>query len=149
MTMTKGEFAALLGLPSRIAEDITITSAIDLMRSVLSALMRDLQDPCLDIRGSTVLEWNESSVLLQDSGGKLYRIRSDGDGDLTLSSDSSSVFNLLSVEGSLDKIFDSAAVAELQRLQAEVVAERRAKGIDAERAELKRLKLKYEGVSND
>ena len=147
--MTKSEFAALLGIHSNSAENINIECAIDLMRSVLSALMRDLQDPCLDIRGSTVLEWNESSVLLQDSGGKLYRIRSDGDGDLTLSSDSSSVFNLLSVEGSLDKIFDSAAVAELQRLQAEVVAERRAKGIDAERAELKRLKLKYEGVSND
>ena len=107
MPMTKGQFAALLGLHSNSAEDINIECAIDLMRSVLSALMPDQQEDASDLRGMTVLEWNSSAILLQDSEGKLYRVSTDGDGDVGINQHSDLVFNLLSVEGSLDKIFDS------------------------------------------
>ena len=143
--MTKGEFASLLGLHSNSAEDVTIKSAIDLMRSVLSSLMPSQQEEDSDLRGMTVLEWNSSAILLEDSEGKLYRVSTDGDGDVGINQYCDSVFNLLSVEGSLDKIFDSAAVAELQRLQSEVVEERKSKALNERRAEYERLKAEFEG----
>ena len=147
--MTKGEFASLLGLRSNSAEDMTIKSAIALMQEVLYNLMPDQQEEDSDLRGTTVLEWNSSAILLKDSEGKLYRVSTDGDGDVGINQHSDLVFNLLSVEGSLEKIFDSAAVAELQRLQSEVVAESRAKVRDARRADYERLKAEFEGKDND
>ena len=147
--MTKGEFAALLGLRSNSAEDVTIKSAIVLMRSVLSALMPDQACSDSDMRGTKVVEWNGSQVLLEDPVGHLYRLATCEDGNLAIDQNCESVFNLLSVEGSLDKIFDPVAVAELQRLQSVVVEERKSKALNERRAEYERLKAKYEGVSDD
>lgn len=149
MTMTKGEFAALLGLRSNSAEGIDIESAIVLMRSALSDLMPSQQGTDSDIRGTTLLEWGGSSVLLQDLAGKLYRIGSIGDEGLLISQDCGMAFDLLFDKDALDKIFDVDAVAELQRLHAAYVAEARDRGRNRERAELKRLKAKYEGVNDD
>ena len=141
--MTEKDFAEILGLHSNSDKDVTIKSAIDLMRSVLAALMPDQQEEDSDLVGTTVLEWNSSAILLEDSEGKLYRVSTDGDGDVGINQYCDSVFNLLSVEGSLDKIFDTVAVAELLRLQAEAVAESMLNGRDRERAEYEQLKAKY------
>ena len=88
-------------------------------------------------------------MLLEDPSGNLYRIRSINDEGLLISQDSGMAFDLLFDKDALDKVFDIDAVAELQRLQAEYVADNMAKRLDAERANYERLKLKFEGVSND
>lgn len=147
--MTKKDFAALLGIYCNSSETVTIKGAIALMQDALSALMPDQQVEDSDLRGMTVLEWNSSAILLKDSEGKLYRVSTDGDGDVGINQYCDLVFNLLSVEGSLDKIFDPVAVAELQRLQAEIVEERMAKIRDARRSEDERLRVEFEGVNDD
>jgi len=149
MAMTEGGFAALVGRYRRSDKDVTIKSAIALMQDSLAGLMPDQQEKDSEICGTTVLAWCSSAILLKDSEGKLYRIATDDNGDLTIDQDSDSALNLLSVEGALDKVFNPDAVAELQRLQAEFVAEARDKGRNAELAELERLKAKYEGKDND
>ena len=149
MTMTEGDFAALVGRYRRSDKDVTIKSAIALMQDSLAGLMPDQQEEDSEIRGTTVLAWCSSAILLKDSEGKLYRIAADGDGDLTIDQDSDSAFSLLSVEGALDKVFYPDAVAELQRLQAEYVTEKSGKVRSAELAELERLKAKYEGKDDD
>ena len=143
--MIEKDFAALLGRCCQGDKDISLKSAIEHMRSVLAALMPDQQEETSDLRGTTVLEWNSSAILLEDSEGKLYRVSTDGDGDVGINQYCDSVFNLLSVEGSLDKIFDPLAVAELQRLQAEAVEESRIKGRESRRAEYDRLRAEFEG----
>ena len=147
--MTKGDFAALLGLHSNSAEDISIEGAIALMRSVLSALMPSQQGADSDIRGTTVLEWDGCSMLLQDSEGKLYRIGSISDEGLLISQDCGLVFDLLFDEDALSKVFDVDAVAELQRLHAEYVAEAMTKNRDARRSNYELLKAEFEGVSDE
>ena len=147
--MTKGEFASLLGLHSNSAEDISIEGAIALMKSVLSALMPSQQGTDSDMRGTTVLAIDGCSILLQDLEGKLYRIGSIGDEGLLISQDCGLAFDLLFDEDALSKVFDADAVAELQRLHAEYVAESTAKKRDAERATYERLKLKFEGASDE
>ena len=143
--MTKGEFAALLGIHSNSAEDINIECAIDLMRSVLSSLMPSQQGTDSDICGTTVLEWSGSSMLLEDPSGKLYRIGSINDEGLLISQDCGMAFDLLFDKDALDKVFDVDAVAELQRLHDEYVADNTTKDLDADRALYERLKLKFEG----
>ena len=147
--MTRGEFAVLLGLHSNSEEDISIECAIALMRSVLSALMPSQQEADSDIRGTKVLAIDGCSILLQDLEGKLYRVGSISDEGLLISQDCGLVFDLLFDEDALGKVFDIEAVAELQRLHAEYVAETMTKKRDAERATYERLKAKYEGKDND
>ena len=147
--MTKGEFAALLGIHSNSAEDVSIEGAIALMRSVLSALMPSQQGTDSDIRGTTVLEWDGCSMLLEDPVGNLYRIGSISDEGLLISQDCGLVFDLLFDKDALSKVFDVDAVAELQRLHDEYVAENINKKRDARRATYERLKAKYEGKDND
>lgn len=149
MTMTRGEFAALLGIHSNSAEDVSIEGAIAFMQSALSALMPSQQGTDSDIRGTTVLEWDDFSILLQDSEGNLYRIGTVGGEGLLISQDCGLAFDLLFDEDALDKIFDADAVAELQRLHAEYVAKTATKKLDAERANYERLKLKFEGVNDE
>ena len=142
--MTENDFAALLGIYCNSAETVTIKGAIALMHDVLYNLMPDQQVEDSDLRGATVVEWNSFAILLKDSEGKLYRVSTDGDGDVGINQHCDLVFNLLSVEGSLDKIFDPVAVAELQRLQAEVVEERKSKALNERRAEYELLKAEFE-----
>ena len=147
--MTEGDFAALLGRWCRSAETVTLKDAIAHMQHALFSLMPDQQESDSDICGATVVAWNSSAILLKDSEGLLYRISTDRDGDVGINQYPDLVFNLLSVEGALDKIFNVDAVAELQRLQAEFVAEVSGKARDADRAEYERLKVQFEGVSDD
>ena len=146
--MTKGEFAALLGLHSNSAEDISVEGAIVLMKSVLSALMPSQQGTDSDVRGTTVLAIDGSSILLQDSEGKLYRVGSISDEGLLISQDCGLAFDLLFDEDALGKVFDADAVAELQRLHAEYVADTTTKKRDARRSNYELLKSEFEGVSD-
>ena len=143
--MTKGEFAALMGRHSNSAEDVTLTGAIDLMKSVLSALMPSQQESDSDIRGTKILAWDGYSIILEDSEGNLYEVGTVGGDGLVISQSCGVAFNLLCVEDSLANVFDSDAVAEFHRLQTEYVAEYNAKRRDAERATYERLKAKFEG----
>ena len=149
MKMTEGDFAALVGRYRRSDKDVTIKSAIALMQDSLARLMPDQQEEDSEIRGTTVLAWCSSAILLKDSEGKLYRIATDDNGDLTIDQDSDSAISLLSVEGALGKVFNHDAVAELQRLQAEYVTETMTKNRDARRSNYELLKAEFEGKDND
>ena len=142
--MTENEFAAFLGRYPRSDDKLTIKNAIILMQSALYALMPSQQDQDSDIRGATVVEWDSSAIILKDSEGQLYRVSIGEESELTIDQDARAAFNLLSVEGALDKVLNPEAVTELHRLQAEFVFEAKARAKNAERTEYERLKAKYE-----
>jgi|GEM_PF-3121467 len=142
--MTEKDFAALLGCDSTSTKDLAIERAIALMHSALSGLMPDQRECFLsDIRDTTVVVWDGTAIILKNAEGNIYRVAPGIDGCLMIDQDHLFAFNLLFVEGSLDKVLNHEAVAELHRLQAEVVAEASAKTRNAEMAEYKRLKAKY------
>ena len=146
--MTEGDFAQILGLYCYSDETVTVKGAIALMQDVLYNLMPDQQDSFFsDILDTTLVQWDRFSILLKDSEGNLYRLVTN-DGELSIDQDCEKAFNLLSGEGSLAKVFNPDAVAELQRLQTEFVAEKSGKARDAERAEYERLEAKFEGKDN-
>lgn len=144
--MTEKDFAELLGRCCQGDKDVTIKSAIEHMQGALFVMM-PLQQDCFfsNIRNTTVVEWSRTAIILKDSERNLYRITPDENNDLTIDQDGYEAYYLLADECGLDKILNPVAVAELQRLQAESVADAISEGRESRRAEYDRLKAEFEG----
>ena len=120
--MTEKDFAALLGRYSASFSKLTIKSAIALMQSVLFNLMPQPYDSDSDLLGATVVQWDDSAIILQDSKGRrLYRVSISADGNLEINQDINETFYLLENKGSLGKVFAPDVLAELSHLIAEAI----------------------------
>lgn len=125
--MTNNEFAKLLKLHSNDQSALTFETAREWLHKALKRLIPD-QVP-LELSGKTrtygasVLAWDEYGIVLQDSKGLLYSIRTDSCDELCIDQDFGEIFNLLWNEAKLDKVLNPIAIEEYRKLQEKAVNE--------------------------